>query len=69
MVPDIGLQGKTIAGPAVTFGNGVLLVTFTIAVLVHPLEGSVTVTVYVPGELTEGVLLVPPDTIPGPAQL
>jgi hypothetical protein len=29
----------------------------------------VTVTVYVPEELTRGLAVVPPETIPGPAQL
>ena len=37
--------------------------------LVHPLAEFVTVTVYVPVELTLGFAVPPPETIPGPAQL
>ena len=40
-----------------------------VAVLVHPFVEFVTVTVYVPAELTVGFSVVPPETIPGPAQL
>jgi len=40
-----------------------------VAVLVQPFAELVTVTVYVPAELTVGFSVVPPETIPGPAQL
>ena len=43
--------------------------TDAVAVLVHPFAEFVTVTVYVPLELTLGFAEVPPETIPGPAQL
>ena len=43
--------------------------TDAVAVLVHPFALFVTVTVYVPDELTVGFADVPPETIPGPAQL
>jgi len=44
-------------------------VTDAVAVLVQPLAELVTVTVYVPDELTTGFAVVPSETIPGPAQL
>ena len=44
-------------------------VTSAVAVLVHPLEEFVTVTVKVPVELTLGFAEVLPETIPDPAQL
>ena len=43
--------------------------TSAVAVLVHPFAELVTVTVYVPVELTVGFAVVPPETIPGPDQL
>ena len=43
--------------------------TSAVAVLVHPLAEFVTVTVYVPDELTLGFADVPPETMPGPVQL
>jgi hypothetical protein len=43
--------------------------TRAVAVLVQPLAELVTVTVYVPDALTVGLADVPPETIPGPAQL
>ena len=43
--------------------------TSAVAVLVQPLAEFVTVTVYVPDELTTGLAPLPPETIPGPAQL
>ena len=43
--------------------------TSAVAVLVQPVTLSVTVTVYVPEELTLGFAVAPPETIPGPAQL
>ena len=50
-------------------GRVASLFTGAVAVLVHPLAELVTVTVYVPLELTLGFAVVPPETIPGPAQL
>jgi len=52
-----------------TVGSVILLLTKTVAVFVQPLEGSVTVTVYVPNALIAGLEVVPPETIPGPFQL
>ena len=43
--------------------------TSAVAVLVQPLAEFVTVTVYVPDELTTGLAPLPPETMPGPAQL
>ena len=37
--------------------------------LVQPFPELVTVTVYVPEELTVGLAVVPPEAMPGPAQL
>jgi hypothetical protein len=50
-------------------GAVVLLFTEAVAALVQPFEEFVTVTVYVPAELTLGLAVLPPDTIPVPAQL
>jgi hypothetical protein len=50
-------------------GDEMLSPTAAVAVLVHPLAEFVTVTVNVPDELTRGFAVVPPDTIPDPAQL
>ena len=50
-------------------GGEVLLLTNAVAVLVQPLAELVTVTVNVPVELTLGFAVVPPETIPDPAQL
>ena len=56
---------------AVSVHVGAILpsVTDAVAVLVHAVALFVTVTVYVPVELTVGFAVVPPETIPGPAQL
>ena len=43
--------------------------TSAVAELVQPLAELVTVTVYVPVSLTVGLAVVPPEIIPGPAQL
>ena len=43
--------------------------TDAVTVLVQPLAELVTVTVNVPLELTRGFAVVPPDTIPDPAQV
>ncbi len=53
--------------PAFAVGPG-LTDTTTVDELEHPLEGSVTVTVYVPGKFTVGVAVVPPLETPGPDQ-
>jgi len=57
--------------PPVAAAPGGTTVAFTgaVAVLVQPFAEFVTVTVYVPVELTLGFAVVPPETIPGPAQL
>jgi len=57
--------------PPVALAPGGVLFSFTsaVAVLVQPFAEFVTVTVYVPVELTLGFAVVPPETIPGPAQL
>ena len=67
--PLVVVQFNTNGAPAVTFGKAPELVTLTVAVLVHPLAGLVTVTVYVPTALTVAVEVVPPAIIPDPAQL
>jgi hypothetical protein len=36
---------------------------------VHPLDGSVTVKLYVPAAFTVGLGVLAPDMIPGPVQL
>jgi hypothetical protein len=43
--------------------------TITVEGAEHPLEGSVTVKVYVPAAFTDGVAVFPPEIIPGPFQL
>ena len=50
-------------------GAEIFALTAAVDVLVQPLDDVVTVTVYVPLELTLGFAVVPPETIPGPAQL
>ena len=76
-VPDVVAPERTTAvvvhvrvpPVALAPGEEVLLLTNTVAVLVQPLAEFVTVTLYVPEELTLGFAVVPPDTIPGPLQL
>ena len=67
-ITDVVVQ---VSVPPVALAPGGSIVEFTLAVvvLVHPLAEFVTVTVYVPDELTVGLAVVPPETIPGPAQL
>ena len=57
--------------PPVVLAPGAAMLEFTnaVAALVHPLAEFVTVTEYVPDELTVGFAVVAPETIPGPAQL
>lgn len=50
-------------------GGATLLLTCAVAVVVQPFTEFVTLTVYVPDELTVGFAVVPPEIIPGPAQL
>jgi hypothetical protein len=50
-------------------GMEILALTLASALLVHPFAELVTVTVYVPDALTRGFAVVPPETMPGPAQL
>lgn len=54
--------------PALAAGGVVLLPISCVAVDVQPLAGSVTVTVYVPAELTAGVAVAAVKP-PGPLQL
>jgi len=76
-VPDVDAAERTtdvavhVSDPPVALAPGVVLFRLTdaVAVLVHPLEEFVTVTVNVPVELTVGFAVVPPETIPVPAQL
>ena len=68
MVPLALVQFKVSGEPAVRFGMVLFNDTTTVVVLVQPFEPSVTVTVYVPGALTEGLEVFPPEVIPGPAQ-
>jgi hypothetical protein len=57
--------------PPVVLAPGGVMLEFTnaVSVLVHPLAEFVTVTVYVPEEVTVGLAVVLPETMPGPAQL
>ena len=57
------VQVNSIVEPALQFGIAISSVTTTSHVLVQPLLGSVTVSVYVPGALTVGVALAPPLSI------
>jgi hypothetical protein len=68
IVPLVVVHVSVSGGPAVTLGNEPVLVTVTEAVLVQPLAGSVTVTLYVPAAFTVGDEVVPPEIIPGPDQ-
>jgi hypothetical protein len=62
-------QFNVCAVPAFAFGCVVLEVTATCPLALHPLPGSVTVKVYDPAAFTVGLVVVPPETIPGPDQL
>jgi hypothetical protein len=62
-------QVNVCADPALAFGTPAAAFTEAVLLAVHPFEGSVTVTVYVPAAFTVGVAVVPPETIPGPDQL
>ena len=65
---EVTAQVSTLSVPAAALGKETLVVTTAWSVLEHPLEGSVTVSVYVPRALTVGVAVPPPLTMPGPAQ-
>ena len=76
-VPDVVAADRTtdvvvqVNVPPVALAPGAvtLLLTSAVTVLVQPLAEFVTLTVYVPDELTVGFAVVPPETMPGPAQL
>ena len=75
-VPDVVAPVRTadvvvhVSVPPVAEAPGavVLALTAAVAVLVQPLAEPITVTVYVPVELTLGFAVLPPETIPGPTQ-
>jgi hypothetical protein len=77
VAPQVGAADNTtevvvqVSTPPVAPAPGGVLFSFTeaVAVLVQPLALFVTVTVYVPDELTLGFAVVLPETTPGPAQL
>ena len=69
MLPLPAAQVSVNAGPAVTPGKAPVFVTSTVAVAVQALAGSVTVTVYVPAAFTTALAVLPPETMPLPAQL
>jgi hypothetical protein len=50
-------------------GALVLAMTDAVAVLVHPVAELLTVTVYVPAELTRGFDVLPPEIMPGPVHV
>lgn len=68
-VAEVEEQVSVCDVPASAFGAEVFELTTTCAVAEHPLEGSVTVSVYVPAALTVGVAVFPPEIIPAPVQL
>jgi hypothetical protein len=67
-VTEVTLQVSSLSGPASALGGVMFCVTFTVSLAVQPLAGSVTVSVYKPGALTEGVAEVE-EKPPGPLQL
>ena len=69
MVPLAVIQSRLNALPVLISGRAPLFVTSTVAVAVHPFEGSVTVTVYVPAMFTVGADVAAPAVMPGPDQL
>lgn len=75
MPDDVAAERTTevvehVSVPPLALAPGVLALAATdaVAVLVQPVAELVTVTVYVPTELTIGFAEVPPETIPGPVQ-
>jgi len=66
---EVVVQVNTISIPAFELGIPTLPVTEVVPDAVHPFAGLVAVIVYVPATLTVGVQVVPPETIPGPAQV
>jgi hypothetical protein len=65
---EVTVQVNVLSGPASTLGDAVFCATFTVSKAVQPLAGSVTVSAYKPGALTEGVAEVELNP-PGPLQL
>jgi len=76
-VPEVVAAERTtdvvvqVSVPPVALAPGAVLFSLTsaVAVLEQPVAEFVTVTVNVPVELTLGLGLVWPETMPGPAQL
>jgi hypothetical protein len=64
--PLVVIQSRVSGEPAVTFGGVMFAVTVTVAVLVQPFNGSVTVTTYDPAPLITGLEVVDPETMNGP---
>jgi hypothetical protein len=67
-VTVVAEQVSVLSLPALALGGVVLEEILTWAVLVHPLAGLVTVSVYVPFAFTTGIAVFPPLTMPGPLQ-
>jgi len=67
-ITDVVVQ-VSVPPVALAPGASMFELTGAVAVLVQPLAVFVTVTVYVPDELTVGLAVVLPETIPGPDQL
>jgi hypothetical protein len=68
-ITDEAEHDKVCAEPAFAFGTPDAEFTATVLFAVHPFEGSVTVSVYVPAAFTVGDAVFDPETIPGPDQL
>jgi hypothetical protein len=60
---EVVVQVNTLSIPAFTFGGVLFKVTKATSEAVQPLDGSVTVKVYVPAAFTDGVAVVPPETM------
>jgi hypothetical protein len=69
IVTLVTLQVRVAGGAMLTFGGVIVWETVTEADAVHPLAGSVTVTVYVPGAVTvlAAVVTPPPQLYVTPA--
>ena len=67
--PDEPQIGRGLGATRLHEGVTLFEVTLAVAVLVQDVVEFVTVTVYVPDELTVGFAVNPPETMPGPAQL
>lgn len=68
---EVTLQLRTPPLPAAAVADGGVTFweTTTDVLAVQPLEGFVTVRLYVPGWFTVGFAVVLPETMPGPVQL